>query len=80
MEQVFICYTTDTWHSYASRDVIGIAIDLKTAISICKQQAKKDGFKIKGDALFELNNLKQTQSYKGSGEFVIEEITTNTLL
>lgn len=80
MGSLFLVYRTDNWHSYASRDLIGCATTFTTAINICKQQAKKEGYKIDSDELFNLNNLKQTQGYAGEGEFQIEEIAKNVLL
>ena len=46
MKNVYIVYKTDAYHSYASRDVIGIATELIIAIDICKQQAKKEHCKM----------------------------------
>ena len=80
MDSVFIVYKTDNWHSYASRDTIGIATSSLAAIKICKQQAKKENKKIDKDQLFNLANLEQTQGYSGDGEFQFEEITLNKLL
>lgn len=80
MERIYIVYKTDTWHSYNSRDVIGIADTIDSAIDICKQQAKKEHEKITKDQLFNLNNIKQTQGYSGSGEFQFEELQINTLI
>lgn len=80
MDSVFIVYKTDNWHSYASRDTIGIATSPFAAIEICEEQAKKENKKIDKDQLFNLSNLKQTQGYSGDGEFQFEEITLNKLL
>ena len=79
MESVLVVYRTDNWHSYNSRDIIAIATSSEKAISLCKEKAKAEGFKISGDTLFELTNYNQTQSYKGEGEFVIEELDLNIL-
>lgn len=79
-QSIFICYKTDAWHSYASRDIIGIATTFEMAYALCKQQAKKEGEKLSKDQKFNLKNIKQTQGYSGDGEFQIEEVTTNTLL
>lgn len=82
MENVFVVYKTDAHHSYASRDIIGIATNEYQAISICANQARKEGFYFKkgSSALWELENLKQTQSYKGEGEFQYESVELNKLL
>ena len=80
MKTIYIVYKTDSWHSYASRDIIGVATDFNIAIDICKQQAKKEHAKIKEDQLWNLQNIKQTQGYSGEGEFQIESVETNILL
>lgn len=77
---IYLIYKTDVWHSYASRDLIGVATSKNNAITICKQQAKKEGGKINSDELFNLNNILQTQGYTEEGEFFIEEVEKNTLL
>lgn len=79
MKQVFAVYKTDNWHSYASRDIIGIATTERKAIQICKWQATKEGCKISKDELFNLGNLKQTQGYSGEGEFQYESFYLNRL-
>lgn len=77
---MFLVYKTDNWHSYSSRDLIGVCTRMNTAISICKKQAKKEGNKISSNELFNLNNIKQTQGYDGEGEFQFEEVQKNILL
>lgn len=81
MLEIFIVYKTDTWHSYASRDLIGICSSVDNAIDICQQKAKRDNDeKIDDEQVFNLRNIKQTQGYKGEGEFVIEPSETDILL
>ena len=78
---IFLVYKTDAWHSYASRDLIGVGTNLNNAIKLCKKQAKKDNVKIDSDQLFNLNNLKQTQGLNDCEfEFVIESIEKNVLI
>lgn len=79
MKEVFIVYKTDPWHSYASRDLLGVGTSKNHAIKLCKEQASKEGERISSDQLFNLNNINQTQGYSGEGEFVIEPVTVNTL-
>lgn len=80
MNSVFLVYKTDSWHSYASRDTIGIGTDEEKAFNICEEHAKKEGETFDNDQIFNLNNLKQTQGYSGDGEFQYEEIKLNILL
>tara|TARA_R100000781_G_scaffold113591_1_gene82399 strand:+ start:8522 stop:8764 length:243 start_codon:yes stop_codon:yes gene_type:complete len=79
METVFVVYKTDAHHSYASRDIIGIATDKNEAINICQLQAKKEGEVITTDEMFNLENITQTQGYNGEGEFQFEELELNKL-
>ena len=77
---IYLVYKTDGWHSYASRDLIGVVTSKEKVIKICKQQAKKEGEIISKDQLFNLNNISQTQGYSGEGEFDFEEVEKNILL
>lgn len=79
MNTVYVVYKTDSQHSYASRDIIGVATSHKMAISICRQQAKKEHRKINEEQLFNLNNIKQTQGYS-DGEFQFEEMKKDILI
>ena len=76
---IYLVYKTDVHHSYASRDIIGVADHKIHAIHICQEQAKKDE-EISEEQLWNLSTLKQTQGYSGEGEFQFEEIQINTLL
>lgn len=80
MAKVFIVYKTDTRHSYASRDTIGVATTKLNAIKICFMQAKKENQTIKDDQKWNLENIMQTQGYSGDGEFHYEEMEVNKLL
>lgn len=80
MKSLFVVYKTDEWHSYSSRDIIGICTNTRTAIKICKEKAKKEFKNIDKEQLFNLQNIKQTQGYSGEGEFQFEEIEINVLL
>jgi hypothetical protein len=80
METIYVVYKTDTWHSYASRDIIGIATSEIIAIDLCKQQAKKESCKLSKDQLWNLGHIKQTQGYAGEGEFQFEVVATNKLI
>lgn len=77
---MYLVYKTDNLHSFASRDVIGVCTSFKKAVTICNHQSFKDHCPLLSDDVWNLQNLKQTQGYKGGGEFVIEEVSTNKLI
>jgi hypothetical protein len=77
---IYIVYKTDSWHSYASRDMIGVTDCKVPAIHICQLQANKESDEISEEQLQYLSNLKQTQGYSGEGEFDFEEVELNKLL
>lgn len=76
---IFLVYKTDSRHSYASRDLIGVATSPEEAYNICCQQAEKEGDELSDEQLFNLQNIKQTQGYSGNGEFAIEKAETDVL-
>jgi len=76
---VYIVYKTDAWHSYASRDMLGVGTTKSNALKIVRQQVKKQGEKLSKDDLYNLDHINQTQNYNGEGEFVIEPLETNKL-
>jgi hypothetical protein len=80
MDEIYLVYKTDVHHSYASRDIIGVATDFSYALEICRLQSKKESEEISEEQFWNLQNLKQTQGYSGEGEFVIEPVSTNVLL
>lgn len=80
MDAVFLVYKTDSRHSYASRDVIGIATSVGTAIDLCRAQAVKEGETISEEQRWNLKHLSQTQGYSGAGEFQYEGIELDKLL
>ena len=76
---VYVIYKTDNAHSYGSRDLIGVVID-HNPIDLIKVKARDEGESLSEDDIYNLINIKQTQNYKGEGEFDYEEITENILL
>jgi len=77
---MFIIYKTDAWHSYDSRDMIGLSDNISGTIKLIEKQVKKDGEKLDEDQLYNLQHLKQTQGYSGEGEFQFESVEVNKLL
>ncbi len=80
MEDCYLVYRTDNWHSYKSRDIIGVATKHLKAIEIIQLQVDKDNETLSSDDVFNLTNILQTQNYLGEGEFYIEEVLTDKLL
>lgn len=80
MKTRFLVYKNDNFHSYASRDIIGVATTFLNAIKLCRAQAKKENIKLTEYDLFNLKEIKQTQGYEGEGEFFIEEVNQNQLI
>jgi hypothetical protein len=77
---IILIYKTDNWHSYGSRDLIGVASSMRSTLRIIKLHAKKEFQKLSEDDLFNLQNIKQTQGYEGDGEFDYEIVETNKML
>ena len=75
----FLVYKTDVHHSYASRDIIGVADHKIHAIQICQSYAKKDE-DISETQIYNLATIKQTQGYDGEGEFQFEAVQMNELI
>jgi hypothetical protein len=80
MEEVYLVYKTDDCHSYASRDIIGVATTKHRAVKICRAHAEKEGVEISEEQVYNLRAIKQTQGYEGDGEYQFEAIQTDTLL
>lgn len=77
---MYLVYKTDCHHSYASREIIGVATDKDNAVGICCQHAIKNDEIIDTEQLFNLENILQTQNFSGDGEFQIELLPVNKLI
>jgi hypothetical protein len=77
---MFLLYKTDNWHNYASRDLLALCTTKKKVIQFAKEQAKKEGVKLSEDDLYNLENISQTQGFRGAGEFHFEQMEANKLL
>lgn len=77
---VYVVYKTDEWHSYDSRNIIGIATSPMQAKILVLEQAEKENVKISRGEIEFLEETMQTQNYAGQGQFQFEEIETNKLL
>ncbi|HTN09214.1 hypothetical protein [Agriterribacter sp.] len=77
---MFLLYKTDTWHSYASRDLLAVCTTKPQVLRLCRLQALKENETLTSDDIFNLHTICQTQGYTGEGEFHFEEVKVNTLL
>ena len=73
-DTIWLVYKTDAWHSYSSRDIIGVCTNAEQCIARCKEKAELEGETIDEYQMWNLVNLKQTQGYSGDGEFHYEEL------
>ena len=81
MKVLYIVYTTDGHHSRASAEPIGVCTTLKATKKVINQHIIKYALpKLSNDDTFCLANYKQTQGYKGDGEFVIDGVEANKLI
>lgn len=85
-KELTLVYQTDEWHSHSSKVLVAVCTSKKRAISTIKNFIK-DAYKAKltEDDIYNLGNIDQTQSssdakYPFEGEFVLESVTTNTIL
>jgi hypothetical protein len=81
MQHVILVFRTDMWHSYESRDLIGVCTDRVKAFEVIKQAVEEEGIPpLSEEQIDLLNRLGQTQDYHGKGEFYTEIYDINTLL
>jgi hypothetical protein len=81
MQEVILVYRTDVWHTYKSRDLIGVCTDRQEALKVIKQAVEEEGIPpLSEEQIDLLNRLGQTQGYHGQGEFQTELWETNQLL
>jgi hypothetical protein len=78
---MYLIYTTDFLHSYASREFQGVFDSKERVIKAIKKNSKIiTGAKLSKDDLFNLQNIDQTQGHEGAYEWVIEEVELNKLV
>ncbi len=87
MKKAYILYTCDSWHTHASKQVIGVATSLDKAIGLINEYSlDNNGVQLTSQEVELLQRNKQTQGYDESGigdgnidEFLIEEWVVNEL-
>lgn len=78
---IYLVYTTDFHHSYASRSFRGAFTSKEGAIAeITEQTGMLTGGRLSNDDLFNLQNIDQTQGHQGLYEWVIEKVALNELV
>jgi len=81
MQEVILVYRTDVWHTYKSRDLIGVCTDRDNALEVIIQAVEEEGIPpLSEEQIDLLNRLGQTQDYHGEGEFQTEQYELNTIL
>jgi len=76
---MYLVYKCDNQHSYQSLDLIAVATTKAHAIQLICNQASNENESISDDDNYNLNNIKQTQGYKGDGEFLYQQVEVNVL-
>jgi len=74
---IWAVFTTDSWHTQASRKLIGTAINLRGAISCINHEQRTDGLKpLNKEQLGLLHSIHQTQSSPDliDGEYLLEKV------
>lgn len=79
MRKTYLVYETDAWHSYSSRDVIGVCTTLRNCMKVIRKHIiENDREKLSDDDKWNLENIKQTQGRETN--YFIEEVEKNVLL
>ena len=79
MRKTYLVYSTDAWHSYASRDIIGVCTTFANCMKVIRADIKRNDYeKLSDDDKWNLENIKQTQGREYN--YFIEEVEKNVLL
>lgn len=79
MRKTYLVYSTDAWHSYASRDIIGVCTTFLNCMKVIRADIKRCGYeKLSDDNKYELEHYKQTQGRETN--YQIEKVEKNVLL
>lgn len=73
---IWAVFTTDSWHTYTSRQLIGTAINLKGVLNCVNDRQRATGLKpISKEQAGLLHTINQTQSDSSiDGEYLVERI------
>lgn len=79
MRKTYLVYETDAWHSYSSRDIIGVCTTFRYCMKVIRKHIKENyRKKLSDDDKWNLENIKQTQGRETN--YFIEEVEKNVLL
>ena len=79
MSKIYLVYTADAWHSYSSREIIGVCTTLENCMKVIRADIRKgDKEKLSEDDKKMLEYQRQTQGRNEN--YDIEEVEKNTLL
>lgn len=79
MRKTYLVYSTDAWHSYSSREIIGVCTTFANCMKVIRADIRKHGCdKLSEDNKYELEHYKQTQGRETN--YLIEEVEKNVLL
>lgn len=79
MRKTYLVYSTDAWHSYASRDIIGVCTTFANCMKVIRADIKRNDYeKLSDDDKWDLENIKQTQGRECN--YMYEEVEKNVLL
>ena len=79
MSKIYLVYTTDVWHSYSSRDIIGVCTTFLNCMKVIRAHVKNlKRERLSGDNEYDLEKYHQTQGREEN--YDIEEVEKNTLL
>lgn len=86
MKPLTLVYQTDVWHTHDSKKLAAVCTSKSEAIELIRQFVwDKHKALLTEDDEYNLNHINQTQSNSDNdnpfdGEFVLEEVKTNTVL
>jgi hypothetical protein len=83
MEQVYVLYTVDYWHSYDSREITAICGDMQTINEMIVKHAEQKGSEVTEKCLIQIQSINQTQTagdVDRGFEYLVELVKIDELL
>lgn len=79
-QAVFLVYKTDSWHTYKSRELIGVCTSDEQVMRIIIERIEKEFGEWDTEFIEHLKTMRQSQCYIGEGEFQYEPVELNVLI